>query len=360
MMPAQQASSNDVRLALARKIRPANPSLAIVIPVFNESETVSLFMDRMQAVETSLQAVGCQLRYIFINDGSRDDTLEKLINIQCEKSNVFVMDLSRNFGKEAALTAGIAEAVNQQVDLVVPIDVDLQDPPELIVDMLAKWRQGYQLVLARRIDRSTDGLLKAWSALVFYRFFNTMSRQKLPENVGDFRLMDRQVAEAIGHLNERSRMMKALMNWVGFSRTFVDFHRASRSAGASTFNARSLFSLGISGFLAFSTAPLRAILIIGILIAVIAFFYGAYIALKTLVQGVDVAGYASTLVIILVSLALQLITLGIVGEYVARLIEEVKARPNYLIAQKINASTAHDLQMRQPEGNKKTKNKGKS
>lgn len=360
MMPAQQASSSDVRLALAREARPTNPSMAIVIPVFNESETVSLFMDRMEAVEASLAEAGCQLRYVFVNDGSQDDTLERLITIQYENPNVFIIDLSRNFGKEAALTAGIAEAVDQRVDLVVPIDVDLQDPPELIGDMLARWREGYQLVLARRIDRSSDGPLKAWSAFIFYRFFNATTSHKLPENVGDFRLMDRQVAEAIGHLNERSRMMKGLMNWVGFTRTFVDFHRESRSAGASTFNVRSLFGLGISGFLAFSTAPLRAILIIGILIAVIAFFYGAYIALKTLVQGVDVPGYASTLVIILVSLALQLITLGIVGEYVARLIEEVKARPNYLIAQKINASTAHDLQMRQPEGNKKTKNKGKS
>ena len=346
-MPAQQASSNDVRLALAREVRPANPSMAIVIPVFNESPVVSLFMDRMQAVEESLQAVGCQLRYVFVNDGSQDETLERLITIQCAKPNVFVIDLSRNFGKEAALTAGIAEAVDQRVDLVVPIDVDLQDPPELIVDMLAKWREGYQLVLARRIDRSSDSRPKAWSAFIFYRFFNATTRHKLPENVGDFRLMDRQVAEAIGHLNERSRMMKGLMNWVGFTRTFVDFHREPRSAGISTFNAKSLFSLGISGFLAFSTAPLRAILIIGILIALIAPFYGAYIAVKTLVQGVEVPGYASTLIIILVSLALQLMTLGIVGEYVARLIEEVKARPNYLIGQKIDAPTARALQTRQ-------------
>ena len=209
--------------------------------------------------------------------------------------------------------------------------------------MLAKWRQGYQVVLARRTDRSTDNPLKAWSALAFYRLFNVMSRYDLPENVGDFRLMDKQVAAAIGHLNERGRMMKALMNWVGFSRTFVDYKRQKRSAGRSTFNLRSLLRLGLNGFFAFSTAPLRAILVMGLVAGGVAAIYSLSIVVRTMIQGVDVPGYASTVVIILVAAALQLTTLGIVGEYIARLFEEVKGRPNYLIGHRIRPEDARSV-----------------
>jgi len=346
---AQQGTSGGgahqvARLALARQTRPKTVHAVIVIPVYNEQATIELFMETLRPVEQEMRGQGCTVRYIFVNDGSVDDTLETLIGVQCQYDNVDVVDLSRNFGKEAALTAGIAEAVDRDADVIVPIDVDLQDPPSLIIDMLKKWRQGYQVVLARRIDRSTDNPLKAWSALAFYRFFNALSRHRLPENVGDFRLMDRQVAAAIGHLNERGRMMKALMNWVGFSRTFVDYRRQKRSAGRSTFNPRSLLRLGLNGFVAFSAAPLRAILMMGLSTGAAAVIYSLYIVGRTMVQGVDVPGYASTIVIVLVAAALQLTTLGIVGEYIARLFEEVKGRPNYLVGRRIGPEDAREVQ----------------
>ena len=333
----------DARLALARQSRPETVNVTVVIPVYNEQAAIELFMDEFQNVERQLTTQGCSVRYLFVNDGSLDQTLETLIALQCRHHNVDVIDLSRNFGKEAALTAGIADALEGQADVIVPIDVDLQDPPSLILEMLDKWRQGYQVVLARRTDRSTDNPLKAWSALVFYRLFNVMSRYDLPENVGDFRLMDKQVAAAIGHLNERGRMMKALMNWVGFSRTFVDYKRQKRSAGRSTFNLRSLLRLGLNGFFAFSTAPLRAILVMGLIAGSVAAVYSLSIVVRTMIQGVDVPGYASTVVIILVAAALQLTTLGIVGEYIARLFEEVKGRPNYLIGHRIRPEDARSV-----------------
>ena len=343
------APSQDVRLALARQSRPEIVQIAVVVPVYNEQASIDLFMAAFEPVERQLEAQSCTVRFVFVNDGSVDLTLNALIALQCRHNNVDVIDLSRNFGKEAALTAGIADAVESQADVIVPIDVDLQDPPSLILDMLAEWRQGYQVVLARRTDRSTDNPLKAWSAMAFYRFFNVMSRYALPENVGDFRLMDKQVAAAIGHLNERGRMMKALMNWVGFSRTFVDYKRHKRSAGQSTFNPSSLLRLGLNGLFAFSAAPLRAILVMGLIAGLMAAIYSLSIVVRTMIQGVDIPGYASTVVIILVAAALQLTTLGIVGEYIARLFEEVKRRPNYLIGRRIRPEEARSVHANRPK-----------
>jgi glycosyltransferase involved in cell wall biosynthesis len=239
-----------------------------------------------------------------------------------------VIEFSRNFGKEAALTAGINAA---RGEAVIPIDADLQDPPALIADMVTAWRTGAEVVLARRVDRSSDGMLKRKTAAWFYRVHNQMSKTKIPENVGDFRLMDRVVVDALKQLPERQRFMKGLFAWVGFRTVMIDYTRASRAAGVSKFSGFALWNFALEGFTSFSTAPLKIWTYLGALGAVGTFIYAVFIVFYTVIHGVGVPGYASLLVAVLFFGSVQLMSIGLLGEYIGRIYLETKQRPSYLI-----------------------------
>ena len=299
--------------------------LSIVCPFYNEAEGTSLFFRQLVPV---LESLGMPFEIVCVNDGSRDGTLAALRAVVARDSRVRVVDLSRNFGKEAALTAGLDHARGAAV---IPIDADLQDPPELIPELVQQWRRGFDVVLARRVDRLSDSPAKRLTAGLFYRIHNQISDLELPDNVGDFRLMDRRVLEALKLLPERRRFMKGLFAWVGFRTAVVDYTRAPRAAGQSKFNWWRLWNFAIEGITAFSTAPLRVWTYLGALVALVAFVYAGFIIGRTLWQGVDVPGYASLLVAVLFLGGIQLLGLGVLGEYIGRIYNETKQRPIYLV-----------------------------
>ena len=301
-------------------------NVSLVVPVYNEVETVALFVKRVREVFDTLESV--RIEVVFVNDGSLDGTLERLLECQRQDPRIRVLDLSRNFGKEAALTAGLQAA---QGHLVVPIDVDLQDPPEIILDMIAKWREGYEVVLGRRINRDSDSWAKRVSATWFYRIHNWIAEPVVPENVGDFRLMDRVVVDALGELPESRRFMKGLFAWVGFSTAFIDYVRPERAAGSSKFNGWRLWNFALEGLTSFSTVPLRIWTYLGGFVALLSFLYGLLILARVLIFGVDIPGYASVFVAVAFLGGLQLIGIGVIGEYLGRTYLESKHRPVFLI-----------------------------
>jgi polyisoprenyl-phosphate glycosyltransferase len=299
--------------------------ISIVSPFFNEGPAVGLFMARVIPIMKSLDE---PFEIVCVNDGSTDQTLTELVVAQRECPQVCVVDLSRNFGKEAAMSAGIDHA---RGDAVIIIDADLQDPPELIPTLVDRWRAGYEVVLARRADRSSDGMMKRSTARLFYRFHNSIADYPIPEDIGDFRLMDRAVVEALKQLPERRRFMKGLFAWVGFRTATVDYVRAARSAGTTKFSAWKLWNFALEGITAFSTMPLRLWTYLGIVIAMLSLCYGSAIVLRTLLFGIDVPGYASLLTAILFLGGVQLIGLGVLGEYIGRIYVETKQRPIYVV-----------------------------
>lgn len=284
------------------------------------------FFDRL--VPALRQIPDVQFEIVCVNDGSSDSTLEALFEQQARHPNVVLVDLSRNFGKEAALSAGISVASG---DALIPIDADLQDPPEMIGRMIDAWRSGYEVVLARRSDRSTDSTLKRVTAGAFYRIHNAVSDVSLPENVGDFRLIDRAAADVLNALPENRRFMKGLFAWIGFRTTTIDYKREVRASGSSRFNAWRLWNLALEGVTSFSLFPLRIWSYIGASVAVISLVYGMWIVTRTLLFGVDVPGYASLIVAILFLGGLQLLGIGIIGEYLGRTYLESKRRPAFVI-----------------------------
>jgi glycosyltransferase involved in cell wall biosynthesis len=299
--------------------------VSIVVPFFNEAETIPGFR---AALLPALDAMADQkFEIICIDDGSTDATLAALIELTADP-RFRILELSRNFGKEAALTAGLDAALG---DAVIPIDADLQDPPSLIPKMIAAWEAGAEVVLARRADRSTDGVMKRQSAAWFYRLHNRLSKTRIPENVGDFRLMDRVVVEALKQLPERQRFMKGLFAWVGFRTVTIDYVRAERSAGATKFSGLALWNFALEGFTSFSTTPLKIWTYLGAASAAVTFAYGVYIVIRTLIFGIDVPGYASLLVAVLFFGSVQLMSIGLLGEYIGRIYIETKQRPTYLI-----------------------------
>ncbi|GHU35133.1 glycosyl transferase [Betaproteobacteria bacterium] len=302
--------------------------LSLVIPVFNEAESIDLFVDEVQRVFENEPTV--RLEFVFVNDGSTDTTLETLLSRQQNDKRIKIVDLSRNFGKEAALTAGLSAA---RGDIIVPIDVDLQDPPELIMEMIARWREGYEVVVGRRINRDSDSWAKRKSANSFYRIHNLIANPKLPENVGDFRLMDCRVVRALETLPESRRFMKGLFSWVGFRTAYVDYTRPERVAGTSKFNGWKLWNFALEGMTSFSTVPLRIWTYLGFIVSLASFFYAAVIAVRVLIYGIDLPGYASLIVAIFFLGGLQLIGIGVIGEYLGRAYIESKRRPVYLVRQ---------------------------
>jgi glycosyltransferase involved in cell wall biosynthesis len=301
------------------------PLVSLVIPVFNEEEVLGIFLERTAA---ALDGAGLDYEYVFVNDGSRDNTLPLLIELSRENPRVRVVDLSRNFGKEAALTAGI-DYVRGEV--MVPIDVDLQDPPELIPQFVEKWREGYDVVYGVRASRDEDSIGKRATAGGFYRLFNRLSPTHIPDNAGDFRLIDRRVVAVLRRLPERNRFMKGLFSWVGFRSIGVPYERPARAAGATKWNLRKLWNFALDGIVSFSTVPLRMWSYVGVVISLLAFLYATFIVLSVIIFGKDLPGYASLLTVILFLGGIQLISLGVIGEYLGRLFLETKARPVYVV-----------------------------
>jgi glycosyltransferase involved in cell wall biosynthesis len=311
--------------------------LTLVIPVFNEADAIGIFL---RSVKSALKKhKDIEPDYLFINDGSTDATLETLIAAQEHNAAITIIDLSRNFGKEAALTAGLAAAKG---DVVVPIDVDLQDPPSLIADMTKKWREGFDVVLAQRTNRDSDSVLKRCSASLFYKVNNAISKTQLPQNVGDFRLMDRAVVDALNNLPESQRMMKGLFAWIGFRSATVTYTRPSRAAGSTKFNGWKLWNLGIDGITSFSTAPIRIWLYLGFTVASLSFLYAAWIVFEVLLTGIDAPGYASLMVGIFFFGGLQLMGIGVLGEYLGRTYIETKRRPVFIIRQTYRSKDNQD------------------
>jgi glycosyltransferase involved in cell wall biosynthesis len=303
--------------------------LSILIPMHNEQDVLEKLFARLKPC---IEQVTHNYEIICVNDGSKDNTLALLRDYHAKDSRIKIISLSRNFGKEAALTAAIEHCVG---DAVIPIDADLQDPPELIPEMWAKWKEGYQVVLATRKSRPGDSWLKRVTALGFYNVMNRMSTVKIPRNTGDFRLMDRSVIESVKRLHERTRFMKGIFAWVGYKTHTIYFDRENRAAGNTSWNYRRLWHFALDGIFSFTTVPLRVWTYMGALISMFAFVYALWIIFKTLYYGVEAPGYASLMVAILFMGGIQLISLGVIGEYVGRIYRETKQRPIYLVGEKI-------------------------
>ena len=310
-----------------------NIELSIIVPCYNESEVVEKFFSAMVGNNGILNNLGLNCELVFINDGSKDNTLELLKaqkEIYSNKSNldIKIVNLSRNFGKEAAMSAGFSVASGEAI---VPMDADLQDPPELIAKFVELWRQGYDVVLAKRNDRQEDSFAKRFSSSLFYKLNNKISDVKLPDNVGDFRLFTRKVLNAINSLPENQRFMKGIFAWVGFRSITVEYKRPQRIAGSSKFNGWKLWNFALQGITSFGTLPLRIWTYIGFIVSFLAFIYASFLILRTLIMGIDLPGYASLVVIILFLGGLQLMGVGILGEYVGRIYMESKRRPPFII-----------------------------
>lgn len=302
--------------------------ISLVVPVFNEEDTIPIFYKTVREFEGLQQH---EVEIVFINDGSSDST-EAIINALAVSDNLVVpLSFTRNFGKEPALFAGLDNATGEAI---IPIDVDLQDPIEVIPHLIDKWKAGADMVLAKRTDRSTDGRLKRKSAEWFYKLHNKISNPKIEENVGDFRLMSREVVENIKQLPERNLFMKGVLSWVGGKIDVVEYARAERVAGDSKFNGWKLWNLALEGITSFSTFPLRMWTYIGLFVAGLSFIYGAWMIFDTVIFGNPVRGYPSILVSILFLGGVQLIGIGVLGEYIGRIYIETKQRPKYILKRK--------------------------
>ena len=301
--------------------------VTLIVPVYNEEHSIAPFLDQLTGVLGAIKPLAL-LDILFVNDGSRDATERLILAAAAERADISLINLSRNFGKEAALFAGLNHASG---DAVIPLDVDLQDPPEVITEMIRRWIAGAKVVNARRARRDGDSRFKAMSARAFYRVFNSMADQPIPQNVGDFRLLDRAVVDAICQLGERSRFNKSLFSWVGFEAEEITFDRPARAAGETSWSYWKLWKLALDGIFASSTVPLRIWTYVGILMALISLVYSAFVLGRTLIFGADVPGYASTVILILIFGGLNMFALGIIGEYVGRIYTEVRQRPLYIV-----------------------------
>ena len=309
--------------------------LSVIVPVKDEQEAVALFLARVSEILERLlpgSAGDPRWEILFIDDGSSDDTLAKIHAAHRADARIRAISLSRNFGKEAALSAGLDHAAGRAV---IPIDVDLQDPPEAIGEMLVKWREGYEVVYGVRRDRRTDSFPKRLTADLYYRAHNYLSSDKIPEHAGDFRLLDRSVVDVIRKLPERNRFMKGLFAWSGFRQAAVEYDRSPRTVGTSKFPAWKLWTLAVDGITSASTVPLRMWSYVGVVIALLGMIYAIFVIVRTSLYGVDVPGYSSLMVAVLFFGGLQLISLGVLGEYVGRILVETKQRPIYVVRQKI-------------------------
>ncbi len=318
--------------------------LSVVVPMFNESANIDAFLDRLTPV---LDSLGVAWEIVCVNDGSADDTLARLIARAAREPRLTAVDLSRNFGKESALSAGLAEA---RGDVVVTMDADLQHPPAAIPELLAKWRDGYEMVFACRHRRVGQTLPHRIAARLFYFVMRHLSDVPLPAEAGDFRLLDRCVVDAINRLPERQRFMKGIFAWVGFSQTGIVYTQEARAGGASSFRPMKLFRFAFDGLTAFSTFPLTVWMIIGATVSTFAFFYIVVRLIYVALIGIDVPGYESTIVIILFLGGFQLLGLGVLGSYLGRVFGEVKGRPLYIVRKVHGGHADADRRQAEPPG----------
>jgi len=319
--------------------------ISLIVPVYNEEDAIPLFYKSVRNFEPLSKY---NIEIVFINDGSKDRTLQLASALTDTDPFVTLINFSRNFGKEAALFAGLEHATG---DAVIPIDVDLQDPIEVIPQLIKKWQSGADVVLAKRADRGSDTLLKRSSANIFYKLNNLMAETEIEDNVGDFRLMSRQVVEAIKMLPERKLFMKGIFGWVGFNTEIVEYTRAKRVVGSSKFNGWKLWNFALDGITSFSTVPLRIWTYIGFSIAAVAFLYAFWMIIDKLFWGNPVPGYPSMIAVILFLGGVQLIGIGVLGEYIGRIYMETKARPRYIIKNIIKRTSNSEIQ-----NNLKTRN----
>ena len=312
-------SLNQIRTDIIRK------KLSVVVPMYNEEEVIEIFFTEILKV---LEQLSLDWEIVCVNDGSRDHTWDILLKWHNIDPRIKVINLSRNFGKERALTAAIDHAIG---DAVIPIDADLQDPPEIIPLMVQRWLEGYDVVNAVRSQRKHDTALKRTTARLFYKVINSISDVDIPSDVGDFRLLSRRACNALRLMRERRRFMKGLFSWVGYPTTAVTYERKARAAGSTKFNYLKLWNFAIEGITSFSTVPLKIATYIGLMSAVLSLMYAAYMIINTLIFGNAVTGYPSLMTAILFFGGVQLIFIGIIGEYIGRIHDEVKCRPIYLV-----------------------------
>jgi len=320
----------------------AGGSLSVVVPCYNEAAGLEVFHGRLAAV---MDTLGARWTVLYVNDGSQDATLAALLALHAQDPHVGVLNLSRNFGKEIALTAGLDHAGGEAV---VIIDADLQDPPELIPELVAAWRQGFDVVYAQRRARDGDSWLKRTTASVFYTLMQNVGGDvRLPQNVGDFRLMSRRAVDALLLLREQHRFMKGLFAWIGFPTKAVPYDRASRHAGASSWTYWKLWNFALEGITGYTVMPLKVATYLGLGAAAFALVFGGQLIVRTLLFGNPVAGYPSLMAVVLFMGGVQLVTLGVIGEYLGRVFNESKRRPLYLVERVVAPREA----MLQPRGN---------
>jgi glycosyltransferase involved in cell wall biosynthesis len=303
------------------------PMLSVVVPVKNEEDGILPFVARVGAILDAI-AADSGWEILFVDDGSTDATLAAIVAANLVDPRVRALSLSRNFGKEAALSAGLDHA---RGNAVIPMDVDMQDPPEVLPEMVAKWREGHEMVFGVRRSRAEDSFTKRVTAGLFYRAHNMVSVDKIPENAGDFRLMDRKVVDVIRAMPERNRFMKGLFAWAGFRQAAVEYDRAERETGTTKYNYWKLWTLALDGITSASTVPLRIWSYVGAIVALFAFGYGTFLTVDTMMFGNAVPGYASIMTSVLFLGGIQLISLGVLGEYVGRILTETKQRPLYVV-----------------------------
>lgn len=312
------------------------PIISVVVCVYNEALVLNAFFQRLLPVIEGITQGNYEI--ICVDDGSTDESLAILMQMMTANPRLRLIELSRNFGKEAALTAGIDHAIGKAV---IPIDADLQDPPELMHKMVAEWQSGADVVLAQRSNRDSDSIFKRQSSKWFYRLYNRLSKTPMPDNVGDFRLLDQSVVHAIRKLPERQRFMKGIFAWVGFKTVTIPYKRESRAEGVSKFTGWKLWNFALEGITSFTTIPLRIWTYVGLIGASLSALYACIIIMRTLIHGVDVPGYASLLVAVLFMGSLQLVSVGLIGEYIGRVYVESKQRPIYIIRRSIGFDQAH-------------------
>lgn len=310
--------------------------ISVVIPVLNEAQNLRDLLDRLCPV---LERLG-NWEIVFVDDGSTDGTLEAIRAINLKDSRVKAVALSRNFGKEIAVAAGLRYA---RGDAVVIMDADLQHPPEVIETFVAKWRDGFQIVYGERLDRAHESPIRRALSRAFYRVFNALSRCYIPEGAGDFRLLDRRAVDAMNLLGERSRFNKGLFSWIGFHSVGVPYAVADRRHGSSRWNLRNLVRFALDGFTSFTTIPLRVWSLLGLIISLTAFAGALVFLVRTLVYGTDVPGFPSLIISVMIFSGVQLISLGVVGEYLGRVYEEVKARPLFIVAEEVGTACPAEL-----------------
>lgn len=308
---------------------PASLLLSVVTPCFNEEEVIDQTHRRLS---DALAAITPDYEIIYVDDGSRDATAERLRRIQAQDRRVRVIRLSRNFGHQIAVTAGVSYA---QGEAVVLIDADLQDPPEVIGQLVEKWREGYQVVYGQRTDRPGETRFKLWTARTFYRLINRLSEVPIPLDTGDFRLMDRAAVDALNRMNERHRLLRAMTAWVGFRQAAVPYRRAERAAGVSKYPLGKMLGLALDGIISFSTVPLRIVTVVGLGFSLLSFAGILYALAARLFTHDWVPGWTLIFIALLLIGGLQLVFLGIIGEYIGRIYSEAKARPLFLVMEEL-------------------------